>query len=533
MHPEAPETASEAFDETELGDDDPTSATEPNTAVRACDDALDPLTALPSGSSTRKPRYGDVAELTLRDFDERGRSFGAWGPYELSLRRAVPGARVRAQVLRRRRSAIEARLVETLVPSPHAVTPRCAHAFSCGGCPLQALDYERQLAGLERLVREPFDELGLLDGVEIAPAELMPVELMPIRDARELYAYRNKMEFSFGTRRWIDPSEPAGLDATQTGFALGLHAAELYSKVVDVANCPIQSPAANAILSSAREIARAQGLTVWDVRTHQGFLRHLVLRSARATGEVLVNVVTSSDSPELIEPFAGALIAARPEITTLVQNVNTRPAQTAYGEREHVLHGSGRIVEHLGKLRFQISANSFFQTNTAQAEQLFEIVREECALTGTERVFDLYCGTGAIGLSLAHAAGEVLGFEQVPSAVADARRNAELNELANVRFLEGDVLASLTAHAHEAPPQVCVVDPPRAGLHPKVPAVLAALGAQRIVYVSCNPRAAARDVALLAALGYELVRLRPIDLFPHTPHVETVVTLRRREVRPT
>lgn len=527
MHSRAPEAAPEAspepFDEpeSELGDD-AADEVQLNSSDATAVDALDPLTALPSGSSTRKPRYGDLAELTLQEFDERGRSFGAWGAYELSLRRAVPGARVRAQVLRRRRDSIEARLVETLAPSPHAVVPRCAHAFSCGGCPLQALDYERQLAGLEKLVREPFDELGLLGGVEIAP----------IVGARELYAYRNKMEFSFGTRRWIDPSEPAGLDATQTGFALGLHAAELYSKVVDVANCPIQAPTANEILASARAIARAQGLTAWDVRSHTGFLRHLVLRTARASGEVLVNVVTSSDAPELIEPYARAFVAARPEITTLVQNVNTRPAQTAYGERERVLHGPGRIVEHLGALRFEISANSFFQTNTAQAERLFEIVREECALTGSERVFDLYCGTGAIGLSLAHAAGEVLGFEQVPSAIADARRNAQLNGLQHVRFIEGDVLAALTEHAHELPPRVCVVDPPRAGLHPKVPAVLAALGASRIVYVSCNPRAAARDVSLLCALGYELVRLRPIDLFPHTPHVETVITLRRGALPP-
>lgn len=476
--------------------------------------------------STRKPRYGDELALVLEAFDERGRAHGRCGEYHVTVSRGVVGARVRVQVLRRRRDEVEARVVELLERSPHAVEPRCAHAHACGGCPLQSLAYERQLAGLEALVREPFAALGLLNGVE----------LRPIEPARELYAYRNKMEFSFGSRRWIDPSEPADLDAASTSFALGLHAAELYSKVIDVRRCEIQPEVANAILAHARAIALEHGLSPWDVRAHTGLLRHLVIRVARSTGEVLVNLVTSSDSHALVDAFARELLAREPRITTLVQNVNTRAAQTAFGERERVLHGRGRIVERVSGLAFEISANSFFQTNTAQAERLFTIVREECALRGGERVFDLYCGTGALGLALAggaadaHVAAEIVGFEQVSSAVADARINARLNGLERARFVEGDVLTSLASRSSDGAreiPDLCVVDPPRAGLHPSVPASIAALGAAKLVYVSCNPRAAARDAAALAALGYALERVRPIDLFPHTPHVESVLTFRR------
>jgi 23S rRNA (uracil1939-C5)-methyltransferase len=460
----------------------------------------------------RKPRRGDLFELAVERFGERGEGHGRSGEYALELRGAVPGERVRAEVLWRRRNRLGARVAERLAPSPQAAVPRCAHFGACGGCSLQSLDYAAQLAGLHALVERAFRAQGFGAELEIAPVE----------GARELYGYRNRMEFTFSNRRWIAPAEPAGAEA---GFALGLHAPALHSKVIDIGSCPIQPAAVDRILGTLREEARARSLTAWDQRSHTGLLRHALLRSARATGQILVDLVTSSDAPEQVEPYAAAVLARHPEITTFVQNVNTRLGQTAQGERERVLSGPGFIVERLLGLEFAISANSFFQTNSAQAGRLFELVREEAGMRGAELVFDLYCGTGTIALALAAGASEVVGFELAPTAVADARANALRNGITNVRFVEGDVLAALARE--ERRPDVCVVDPPRAGLHPRLLPRLAALAPRRIVYVSCNPLSGARDARALAQAGYRASRVRPIDLFPHTPHVESVFALER------
>ncbi len=460
----------------------------------------------------RKPRRGDLLEVTLERFDARGEGLGRSGEYALELPRAIPGERVRAEVVWRRRNTLGARVAERLAPSPDAVEPRCAHFGSCGGCSFQSLSYAAQLAGLRALVEKAFRAQGFGAELEIAPVE----------GAHELYGYRNKMEFTFSNRRWIDKAEPPGAEA---GFALGLHAPGMHSKVIDIGSCPIQSSAADRILGSLRSEARARSLEPWDQRTHTGLLRHAVLRRSRASGEILVDLVTSRDAPQEIEPYAQALLARHPEITTFVQNVNTRAGQTAQGERERVLHGPGFIVERLLGLSFAISANSFFQTNSAQAERLFGLVREAAGLRGDELVYDLYCGTGTIALVLADGAREVLGFELAPSSVADARANAARNSIANVRFVEGDVLAALGREPGR--PDVCVVDPPRAGLHPRLLPVLGALAPRRLVYVSCNPLSGARDARALAAFGYRVQRVRPIDLFPHTPHVESVFALER------
>lgn len=463
----------------------------------------------------RKPRAGDEFELTIESFDARGRGRAIDGDMRFEVRQGTVGARVRARVLRRHGSNVEAIALETLTRSPHAAEPICEHFRACGGCSFQDLSYDAQLAGLRALVVHAYRSRGLLGADDSIVAEVV--------GAPSTSRYRNKMEFTFSNRRWIAPSEPVN---APSGFALGQHASQLFSKVVDVRACPIQATIADAILASVRTLALERALTPWDLKTHTGLLRHLVLRVSGTTGEVLVNLVTSSDSPEIVVPFAREIVARHPEITTFVQNVNTRPASTAIGERENVLFGPGTIRERLCGVTFDISANSFFQTNSAQAERLFEIVREEAGLTGDEILYDLYCGTGTIALVLARHAREVVGFEIVPSAVADARANALRNGITNARFVEGDALAGLSFDGLPAP-DVCVVDPPRAGLHPKLVPRLAALGQRRIVYVSCNPNTAANDVALLATLGWRVRSIRPIDLFPHTPHIESVLRLEK------
>lgn len=461
----------------------------------------------------RKPRSGDEIDLSIERLDARGCGRAHLDGLEFTVRHALPGDTVRARVLKRQRGRVRAHALAVVAPSPLRVPARCAHFGTCGGCSFQDLGYAAQLDQLHALVVDAF------------AAHELRVPIEAVQPASELYGYRNKMEFTFSNRRWIEPGEPAGVDAS---FALGLHAAERFQKVIDIGACSIQHPVANEILASARGFARGAGLAPWDVRAHTGLLRYLMVRVAHTTSEVLVNLVTSSDSPAEIDPYLRRLCERHTEITTCVQNVNAKLASTSMGQSERVHHGPGVIHEELCGVRFAISANSFFQTNTRQAERLFEMVREEAALTGRETVLDLYCGTGSLGLVLASRAARVIGMEQVPEAIADARRNAAQNGIAHAEFHAGDVLELL--RAGEVPrADVLVVDPPRAGLHPRVLPLLAATGARRIVYVSCNPESGARDAAELARQGYRLSRVRPIDLFPHTPHVESVLRLDRAD----
>lgn len=511
----------------------------------------------------RKPRQGDELSVRVDAIDARGRAVGRVDAYRVTLAHALPGALVRAKVLRRRRDQIDAIALETLEASPLAVEARCAHFGACGGCSFQDLAYEAQLATLHALVDGALRSKGLLadaanaspehvrslvDGesptrdspanVEgVSPAQELhelvdgdsrgpdrSVVVEPVVPAPSVWRYRNKMEFTFGNRRWIDPREPA--DAPN-GFALGMHAKNLFSKVVDVRSCAIQAEEADAILASVRALALEMQLEPWDVRSHTGLVRHLVMRVSGTNGDVLVTLVTSRDAPEVVETFAQRLRALHPRITTFVHAVNSRAGATAIGESERIVFGPGFLRETLLGVEFRVSSRSFFQTNTKQAERLFEIVREECQLTGRERVWDLYCGTGTLTLVLASQAHVIEGFELVPEAIEDARANALANGITNATFEVGDVLDLARTAGMRPAPDVVVVDPPRAGLHPKVAPALADLRARRIVYVSCNPAAAANDVAVLVQRGYRLARVRPIDLFPHTPHVETVLRLER------
>lgn len=466
----------------------------------------------------RKPRRDDVLDVRVEGYDARGRAVGealdehgrAW---RVSLRGAVPGDRVRALVTKRRGARVEARVAELGEPSPRRVEARCRHFGSCGGCSFQDLEYAAQLAELGKEARAALASAGLVEGFELAP----------VTPAPSPWRYRNKMEFTFGAKRWIVPGEAS---AARADFALGLHAPGRFDKVLDVEECAIVFEEAERIVASARELALEQRLEPWDVRAHVGLLRHLVLRKGFRTGEILAHLVTREEARERVDPYAAALLARHPEITTLVQSVNTRAASIAVGEWERVLHGPGAIRERLLELELSISAGSFFQTNTLAAEALFAAVRDEAALAGDELVYDLYCGTGTIALVLASRAREVVGFEQVASAISDARANAERNGIANARFVEGDVLDALRAGALERP-DVVVVDPPRAGLHPRALPLVAELGARRIVWVSCNLRAAGPQVAELVSRGYRLLRARPFDLFPHTPHLECVLALER------
>ncbi|HED65557.1 MAG TPA: 23S rRNA (uracil(1939)-C(5))-methyltransferase RlmD [Planctomycetes bacterium] len=465
----------------------------------------------------RKPRRGDLLEAELTGLDGRGRAVGRaeWTDgreVDVRVRGGVPGARVRVDVFRRKGMRVEARIVEVLRTSPVAVEPRCEHVSTCGGCSFQNIDYAAQLAEKHRILS------GLL-------APLGDHDVQPVLANGSAFGYRNKMDFTFGNRRWVEEGEPEG---AERDFAVGLHVPGRYDKILDIRRCEIAFEAANPILGTVRRLAREHDLDAWDVREHRGLLRHLVLRHGVRSGDILVDLVTTERAHDRIGPFVEELLAAHPEITTLVQRVDSGVALVARGEEE-VLFGPGYLRDSIGGIEFRVSAASFFQTNTVQAERLVELVLEDAAVREGMRVFDLYCGSGLFSLALARAGAQVIGFELVEEAVADARENARRARIEGVEFVAGDLARTLAPHAARGEaPELCVVDPPRAGIHPSTLAALRSLAPERIVYVSCNPKSAVRDLILLLADGYAFRRIQPVDLFPHTPHLECVFTLVRR-----
>jgi 23S rRNA (uracil1939-C5)-methyltransferase len=439
-----------------------------------------------------KPRRGDIIDLAIDDLAFGGEAVGRVKGYVLFVRGGVPGDRLRVRVTEVRARYGRAVIETVISPSPHRATPPCPYFGRCGGCRLQHIAYQAQLDFKERQVRDCLTRLGAA-GTFV---------LRPILAAPQAFGYRNKMEFT------VAPD--AG------GARLGLHEADRYDLVLDIERCLLQSETMNALLDEVRRQVRQRGLTVWDQASEQGLLRFVTLRQGQRTGDAMVNIV------------AEALRARVPATASVVLNVNAKKAAVAVGSEEHVLFGRDHIAESLGGLRFQVSANSFFQTNTVQAERLFALVVEACELSGAETVVDLYSGTGAISLGLARRCRHVYGIEVAPAAVADAVRNGRANGIANCTFLIGEVrhvLPGLVRDGVRA--EVVVADPPRAGFHPKALAALVALAPARLVYVSCNPATLARDVGDLLRQGYRLEWVQPVDMFPQTPHIEAVARLRR------
>jgi 23S rRNA (uracil1939-C5)-methyltransferase len=451
-----------------------------------------------------KPRRGDVLDLTIDDLAFGGEGVGRADGYVLFVPGGLPGDRLRVRVVETRARYGRAVIEAVDVPSSRRVEAPCPYFGRCGGCRLQHLDYAAQLAFKERQVRECLQRLGTARAVV----------LRPILAAPEPYGYRNKMEFTVA--------------GTGGAPVIGLHEAERYDRVLDVERCLLQSETMNRLLRVVREQVRARGLPVYDADQGQGLLRFVTLREGRRTGDAMVNIVAAAPDVERLQPVAEAVRREVPATTSVVLNVNAKKAAVAVGTEEHVLVGGDHITERLGELVFQVSANSFFQTNTVQAERLFGVVAEACALSGPETLVDLYSGTGAISLLLARRCRRVYGIEVAAAAVADAVRNARANGIENCTFLAGEVrhvLPALIAQGVRA--DVVVADPPRAGFHPKALGALVALGPARIVYVSCNPATLARDVGELLRRGYRLDWVQPVDMFPQTPHIEAVARLER------
>ncbi len=440
-------------------------------------------------------------ELSIDSLAYGGNGVARLNGFVVFVRRGLPGDRVRARVTKVKRNHAEALAVEVLEPGPQRVDAPCSHYPACGGCRFQDLAYEAQAAAKQDQV---LDALRRIGGIAEPPLD-------PIEPAVDQFHYRNKMEYSF--------------TATPAGPALGLHRAGRWDEVLEIERCWISSDLMNAVRDAVRDWARAEKLEPYDQAEHTGYLRHLVMREGRNTGQMLVQLVTAPgerfDREELVE-----VLRRFPEVRSIHWAVNESQAEVT-NLPTTLLWGEEAIEEELCGLRFRVRPNAFLQTNTKMAEQLYELAGEYAGLTGDETVYDLYCGIGSIGLTMASRALTVWGVEVSEESVACALENAELNGIANAAFFAGEVGASLEELRDRAgPPDVVVVDPPRAGLSGKALRRLGRLEAARIVYVSCNPTTLAGNVKELQRdWGYRLERARPVDMFPHTPHVEAVALL--------
>jgi 23S rRNA (uracil1939-C5)-methyltransferase len=450
-------------------------------------------------------RSGQEVELEIESLAYGGNGVARLNGFVLFVRRSLPGDRVRARVTKVKRSHAEALATELLRPGPQRVETPCAHYPACGGCRFQDLAYDAQLEQKQLQVRDALQRLG---GVAAPPLDpIVPCE-------PEIFHYRNKLEYSFTT--------------TPAGPALGFHRAGRWDEVLALERCWLADELGNRIRDAVRDWAREEGLEAYSQADGTGYLRHLVVRQGRNTGQALVQLVTAPG--ERFETgYLVDVLRRFPEVRSVHWSVNDSPAEvTSLPTRR--LWGEEWIEEELAGLRVRVRPNAFLQTNTAMAERLYGLVRQAAALTGRETVWDLYCGIGAIGLSLAAQALTVWGIEISEEAVACALENTELNGIANAAFFAGrvgEVVDELLARS--GPPDVVVVDPPRAGLAGKALSRLGGIGAPRLVYVSCNPTTLAGDAKRLREeFGYHLERVTPVDMFPHTPHIECVALFQRR-----
>jgi 23S rRNA (uracil1939-C5)-methyltransferase len=459
-------------------------------------------------------KKGQMVEIEVTDLALGGRGLTRIEGMAVFIDQAVPGDQVQARIVKRRKQYAEARMIRLIRPSADRVAAPCEYSGICGGCKWQFLRYDQQLAYKRRHVAETIAHIGgLSDAVVHATLPADPI-----------FGYRNKMEFSCADRRWLLPDELHREDL-DVSFALGLHVPGTYHKVLDTRACLLQPDLGNRILSDVRRAMRASGMPPYGLRTHVGFWRFLMLRHSVARDQWMVNLITAEENRPVMQAMAEKLMASHPKIVSVVNNVTQRKAAIAIGEYEVPVAGDARLIDRIGDFEFEISANSFFQTNTRSAALLYGKVKEFARLVGTETVVDLYSGTGTIAIFLADRAREVVGMEIVASAVEDAERNSRRNRIDNCRFIQGDIRDRLAESALS--PDVLVIDPPRDGMHKEVLKQVMQTGAQRIVYVSCNPATLARDISVLKE-QYRIAEVQPVDMFPHTWHIESVARLEKR-----
>jgi 23S rRNA (uracil1939-C5)-methyltransferase len=458
----------------------------------------------------------DIVELEIEDLVYGGKGLARYNDYVIFVKDCVPGQKLKAKIYKARSNYAEAHPVKILKRSELEIKPECPYFEHCGGCTYQNIPYDQQLKFKSKQVKDLFSHMGGFDNIKFEQIE----------KADSQFRYRNKMEFAFSAHRWLMQDFEA---EKPEDFALGLRAPGYYWKAIDLDDCLIAPEETAKILDIVRNYALENNLKPYSFRNHKGYLRHLVLRKGYNTDQIMINIVTNQDTPERIEPLIEILQKNIPNLKSLINTYTTNVGGTTTPEKTHILSGRDHILERLNNKEYIISPESFFQTNTLMAEKLYRIVKEKAELSNNEIVWDLYSGTGSISIELADRAQKIIGFEIVPEAVKDARRNAERNNIDDVQFIEGN----LDKFFRKKPeileeldnPDVLVIDPPRAGMHPKLVKDVIKLAPERIIYVSCKPSTQVRDVGRLTDENYRVESVKPVDMFPHTSHIEVVTRL--------
>ena len=470
----------------------------------------------------RKQRKTVVLEKVLvQDYAAEGKSLARVDGKVIFIEGAVPGDVVDVQLSKNKADWAEGHTVHIHSLSSDRVTPFCEHFGVCGGCQWQMLPYEKQLFYKQKQVTDNLTRIAKINLPEIAP----------IIGADFTRGYRNKMEYTFATRKYIPTDEfrrmkAEGVDFNSQPGAAGFHVRGFFDKVVEIDTCHLQEEPTNFIRKAVAAYVLANELPFYNIKTHEGWIRNLLVRSS-TTGELMVNMVIAYEDKEHRIALLDQLLQSFPEITTLLYTINGKRNDSLHDQEPIVYHGKGYIIEKLEELSFKISPKSFFQTNTKQAEKLYGVTREFAELDGSQLVYDLYCGTGSIGLFVSKFAKKLIGVEMVADAIEDAKENAALNGVNHASFFAGDVIdicndAFFETHGKA---DVVITDPPRAGMHEKLVKKLLEIAAPTVVYVSCNPATQARDLALLSE-KYQVTKIQPVDMFPHTLHIENVVQLK-------
>jgi 23S rRNA (uracil1939-C5)-methyltransferase len=464
-------------------------------------------------------KKGSIVDLKIESTAFKGKGVAKYDGLAVFVPGTAPGDLVKARITRKKKKFREAKLIEILEPSPLRIQPKCSHANVCGGCTWQHLPYSEQLIIKEQHVRDHIQRI----------AELDPDIVQPIIGCDHEYYYRNKMEYSFATRRWLTEEEINREEfVSDNAFSAGLHAPGRFDKILNLNECHLQNPISFQILDFVRNYCIENEIPAFNNRENEGFMRHLVIRNSQYTDDFMVNLVTYRDEQELMGELGRSLLKEFPEITTIVNNVNDQPNPTAVGRFEKVIHGPGYIVDHIGDHSFKIHANAFFQTNTQQAEKLYSVARDFAEVENGGHLFDLYCGVGTLSLFMADKADKVTGIEIIDVAVENANFNAKENGVKNVEFVLGDMKDTFNEDFlnKNGQPDCVITDPPRSGMHPDVVEQLSRLKTDRLVYVSCNPSTMARDLKILKEF-YRVEKVQPVDMFPQTYHIEAVAKLTR------
>ncbi len=455
--------------------------------------------------------------VTVSDMAAEGKSICRVDDQVVFITGAVPGDVVDIQITKKRSNYCEGFVTRFISYSPERVEPFCKYFGKCGGCKWQFIPYSKQVEYKER---EVINNLRRLGHVELP-------ENLPILPSEKNEYYRNKLEFTYSNKRWLTQEELANPEVAKTP-GVGFHIPGLFDKVIDITDCHLQAEPSNAIRNWTRDYAFANGLTFYDLRERTGLLRNLTIRTA-STGDIMVIVAFGADEQENINAMLTALKERFPEVTSLMYVVNTKANDTITDLDINCFAGDPYITEQMGDIKFRVGPKSFYQTNSEQAHRLYDVAKEFAGLTGSEVVYDLYTGTGTIANYVARSARKVVGIEYVPEAIEDAKVNSQINDIKNTEFFAGDMKDVLTLdfiNAH-GKPDVMIVDPPRAGMHPDVVETILKAAPRKVVYVSCNSATQARDLQLMDK-QYKVTALRPVDMFPHTHHVESVVLLEAR-----